>query len=138
MAGWVEPVSVAGIYLARIVELRTKRDTLPGPVRETRTLQWFVAIGTLMLGGGLGELLWRKPEWNAGTFVLGWTCGLASFGIRRSSNASGANQFDASLRGTVLAHRLLLSSQTRLRGRTAIDVLDEIVREVPVPVSDPA
>jgi protein-S-isoprenylcysteine O-methyltransferase Ste14 len=88
MAGWLEPLSVAGIYLARIVELRTKRDTLPGPVRETRTLQWFVAIGTLMLGGGLGEFLWRKPEWNAGTFVLGWTCGLASFGIRRSAIAA--------------------------------------------------
>jgi MoxR-like ATPase len=36
----------------------------------------------------------------------------------------------------VLAHRLLLSSQTRLRGRTADDVLDEILREVPVPIVD--
>ena len=36
----------------------------------------------------------------------------------------------------VLAHRLLLSSQTRLRGRTTEDVLDEIVREVPVPIID--
>ena len=38
----------------------------------------------------------------------------------------------------VLAHRLLLSSNTRLRGRTADDVLDEILREVPVPVADRA
>ncbi|MBM4415421.1 MAG: MoxR family ATPase [Chloroflexi bacterium] len=36
----------------------------------------------------------------------------------------------------VLAHRLLLSSQTRLRGRSADDVLDEILREVPVPIAD--
>ena len=36
----------------------------------------------------------------------------------------------------VLGHRLLLSSQTRLRGRTAEDVLDEIVRELPVPIVD--
>ncbi len=36
----------------------------------------------------------------------------------------------------VLAHRLLLSSQTRLRGRTTEDVLDEILREVPVPIVD--
>ncbi len=36
----------------------------------------------------------------------------------------------------VLAHRLLLSSQTRLRGRTADDVLDEILREVPVPIAE--
>jgi MoxR-like ATPase len=38
----------------------------------------------------------------------------------------------------VLGHRLLLSSNTRLRGRTADDVLDEILREVPVPVADAA
>ena len=38
----------------------------------------------------------------------------------------------------VLAHRLLLSSQTRLRGRTTEDVLDEILREVPVPIVDTA
>jgi len=38
----------------------------------------------------------------------------------------------------VLAHRLLLSSNTRLRGRTADDVLDEILRGIPVPVADPA
>ncbi len=36
----------------------------------------------------------------------------------------------------VLAHRLLLSSQTRLRGRTTEDVLDETLREVPVPIID--
>ncbi len=36
----------------------------------------------------------------------------------------------------VLAHRLLLTSQTRLRGRTEGDVLDEILRDVPVPIAD--
>ena len=37
---------------------------------------------------------------------------------------------------TVLAHRLVLSSQTQLRGRTADEVLDEILRSVAVPVAD--
>ena len=36
----------------------------------------------------------------------------------------------------VLAHRILLSSNTRLRGRSADDVLDEILRDIPVPVAD--
>ncbi len=36
----------------------------------------------------------------------------------------------------VLAHRLVLSSQTRLRGRTVDDVLEDILREVPVPIVD--
>ena len=38
----------------------------------------------------------------------------------------------------VLGHRLVLSSQTQLRGRTADDILGEIVRELPVPVADDA
>ena len=36
----------------------------------------------------------------------------------------------------VLSHRLVLSSQTQLRGRTADDLIDEILRELPVPVVD--
>ncbi len=36
----------------------------------------------------------------------------------------------------VLGHRLMLSSQTRLRGRSADDVLDEILSTLPVPISD--
>ncbi|HEY7125333.1 MAG TPA: MoxR family ATPase [Ktedonobacterales bacterium] len=35
---------------------------------------------------------------------------------------------------TVLAHRLIVSSQARLRGRTAEQALTEILQEVPVPV----
>jgi MoxR-like ATPase len=38
----------------------------------------------------------------------------------------------------VLAHRLLLSSQTRLRGGSVDDVLDDILRELAVPVADVA
>jgi MoxR-like ATPase len=38
----------------------------------------------------------------------------------------------------VLGHRLLLSSNTQLRGRTAGDVIDEILAALPVPVADAA
>jgi MoxR-like ATPase len=38
----------------------------------------------------------------------------------------------------VLSHRLQLSSNSRLRGRDADEVIDEILRSVPVPVADPA
>ncbi|MCC7367060.1 MAG: MoxR family ATPase [Chloroflexi bacterium] len=38
------------------------------------------------------------------------------------------------LAGPVLGHRLLLTSQARLRGRTELSVLDEIVSATPVPV----
>ncbi|MFN8638263.1 MAG: MoxR family ATPase [Dehalococcoidia bacterium] len=36
----------------------------------------------------------------------------------------------------VLAHRLVLGSQTRLRGRSVDDVLDEVIRDTPVPIAD--
>jgi MoxR-like ATPase len=39
-----------------------------------------------------------------------------------------------SLAGVVLSHRLLLTSQARLRGRTELTVLDDIVAATPVPV----
>ena len=62
MATSLSVLSVLGIYLARMVELRTKRDTIAGQVRETRTLTWFVITGTLMLVGALAEFFWRQPE----------------------------------------------------------------------------
>ena len=88
MATWLAVISVLGIYLARMVELRAKRETIPGPVRETRTLRMFVAVGTLMLVGATTEFFWRRPEWNTTTFALGWACALASIGIRRSAIAA--------------------------------------------------
>ena len=42
------------------------------------------------------------------------------------------------LAAAALGHRLVLSSQTQLRGRTADDVLDEILRDTPVPIADGA
>ncbi len=36
----------------------------------------------------------------------------------------------------VIAHRLVLSSNTRLRGRATGDVLDEVISELPVPIAD--
>jgi len=37
----------------------------------------------------------------------------------------------------VLTHRLITSAQSRLRGRAAHDVLDEVLASVPAPVEEP-
>ncbi|HEX7593577.1 MAG TPA: AAA family ATPase, partial [Anaerolineae bacterium] len=37
----------------------------------------------------------------------------------------------------VLTHRLIISAQTRLRGRTAEQILKDVVNSVPVPVEQP-
>lgn len=80
--------SVVLIYAARLRELNTKRDTIAGPVRETRTLRLFVFCGTLMLALGLAEFFWRKPAWNWAVFGLGWLCALGSFWLRRRAIAA--------------------------------------------------
>ena len=80
--------SVVMIYAARLVELKTRRDTLRGPVLETRTLRLFLLSGTLMLALGLAEHFWRKPDWNGLTFAAGWLCALGSFWLRRRAIAA--------------------------------------------------
>jgi len=79
MASWLAGFSVLGIYLARMAELRTKRNTVSGQVRETRTLQMVVVAGTMMLIGGIGEHFWRQPAGNPVLFIAGWACAAGSF-----------------------------------------------------------
>ncbi len=71
------------IFLVRLKELGTRRETVPGPVRETVTLRLFLLAGALMCGGGIAEFFWRHLSLQWVTFVLGWACVLSSFAIRR-------------------------------------------------------
>lgn len=85
VATGVTVASVLVIYLARIAELRTKRETVAGPVREQTTLRLFVLAGTAMLVGSIVEQLRFQRPFNAGLFVAGWAFAGASFAIRRSA-----------------------------------------------------
>ncbi len=87
-AVWLPVVSVLGIYLARMAELRTKRDTVAGHVMETATLRAFVLTGTLMLAGSITEFLVLDKRLLVSTFAAGWMCALASFVIRRKAIAA--------------------------------------------------
>ena len=80
--------SVLLIYLARMLELGTKRDAVPGPVRERLTLRLFLLAGTLMAVGGIVELfVWRRTL-NGWTFASGLACAIGSFMIRRRAIAA--------------------------------------------------
>lgn len=85
---WLPPLSAICIYVARIVELRTRRNTIAGTVREHLTLRLFVAIGTAMLLGSIVEylLVWRTVSWPF--FVSGWAVALLSIYLRRSAIAA--------------------------------------------------
>ena len=80
--------SVLTIYLARLVELRTKRSTISGPIKETLTLRLFVLAGVLMLGGSMAEFLMRHSSLFWPTFIAGWLCAACSFSIRRRAIAA--------------------------------------------------
>jgi protein-S-isoprenylcysteine O-methyltransferase Ste14 len=78
-------LSVLCVYGARIVELRTRRDTVAGSIRENATLRAFVLIGTLMCIGSIVEFLRVGPPLRPAVFAVGWGLALASFWLRRSS-----------------------------------------------------
>lgn len=80
--------SVLLIYLARMVELKKKRNTIAGPVKENLTLRLFMLAGTLMLVGSITEFLLRHSSLFWPTFVAGWACALLSFSIRRRAIAA--------------------------------------------------
>lgn len=80
--------SVLAIYLARMLELGTRRDTISGPVRERWTLRLFMVAGMLMLAGSLAEFFLRPLRVDWRLVGAGWLCALASFLIRRRAIAA--------------------------------------------------
>jgi protein-S-isoprenylcysteine O-methyltransferase Ste14 len=80
--------SVLVIYLARMVELKAKRNTIRGPVKENLTLRLFMLAGTFMLVGAITEFLLRHSALWWPTYVAGIACAIASFAIRRRAIAA--------------------------------------------------
>ena len=95
VATGVAVASALVIYFARIAELRTKRETVAGPVREQTTLRLFVLAGSAMLVGSIVEQLRFARPFSIGLFVAGWRSPprRSRFAARRSarSGASGAS-----------------------------------------------
>src|SRR5689334_20669494 len=89
IVGLLPILSVAAIFLARMAELKTKRNTIAGFVQENLTFRLFMLAGVLMVGGGSWEYLQvnhGRPSWIA--FAAGWACGLFSFVLRRQAIAA--------------------------------------------------
>ncbi|MBC8001299.1 MAG: isoprenylcysteine carboxylmethyltransferase family protein [Opitutaceae bacterium] len=76
-------LSIVAIFLARILELGTKRNIVAGPIRENITLRLFILTGIIMLASTLTELFLTQPEINWWLFGGGWLVAIASFVIRR-------------------------------------------------------
>ena len=81
-------LSIVAIFLARILELRTKRNIVAGPIKENLTLRLFIVTGVIMLASTLAELILTQPKINWMLFVCGWLIAIASFVIRRRAIAA--------------------------------------------------
>ena len=81
-------VVAAAIYFFRVVELRTRRETVRGSIRESFTLKLFVLAGTAMFVGGLAEFFLRGRQWSWPTLGLGAACALVSFTVRHQAIAA--------------------------------------------------
>jgi len=84
------PILVALIvYLVRIAEVKTKRNTIPGKVQENLTFNLFLIIGTAMTFGSVAEyIFFRKGDFSWIALGLGIVCAIASFKIRWAAIAA--------------------------------------------------
>jgi len=81
-------ISAVGIFVARVSEVGTKRDTIAGPVRENVTFLLFFFIGIFMLAGSILEYICRGWNISWPMFALGWVSAICSFAIRRRTIAA--------------------------------------------------
>ena len=81
-------ISVVAIYIARLIELGTKRELIAGQIRENLTLRLFLLAGTVIFAGAIAEYLGLRPGLRWGPFSAGWVCAVASFAIRRQAIAA--------------------------------------------------
>jgi len=83
------PIFLAAvIYIARLAEIGTKRDTIAGPVRENLTLRLFLLVGTAVTFGSLVEYLLPHGPISWLAVAAGVVCSGCSFWLRRSAIAA--------------------------------------------------
>lgn len=83
------PIAVAlAVYAIRLIEINRKRDTVPGPVRETTTLRLFILIGTFMTFGSMIEYMLRGGGFSWAALAGGIVCAIVSFKLRWNAIAA--------------------------------------------------
>ena len=85
---WIPPIAALVLYAARIIELRTRRQTIAGPIRENLTLRLFICLGTVMLVGSFLEYFLQNKTVSWPFFGVGLAAALFSFYIRRQAIAA--------------------------------------------------
>jgi MoxR-like ATPase len=141
------PTEEGEVEVLRRFEGRSPLDTLQSVVDASELLRLSETLPSVHVEDAIAEYVVRlcRATREHVAFDLG-ASPRASLALFRASRALAAMDGRDYVRPDdvkrlaqpVLSHRLVLSSQTRLRGRTAEDVLDEILHDVAVPVVDNA
>ncbi|MDB6172224.1 MAG: isoprenylcysteine carboxylmethyltransferase family protein [Chthoniobacteraceae bacterium] len=79
---YIPLIAAAVVYVIRMVEIKTKRETIPGEIREHLTFTLFLLIGTSMTIGSVGEYITRGGGFSWAALGAGIACAAASFRLR--------------------------------------------------------
>ena len=79
------PAAALAVFLARMLEVFTKREVVAGKKFESVTFRLFMLCGILIVVGGIVEFYARHLVLWWPTFSAGVFCSVASFVIRRSA-----------------------------------------------------
>ena len=85
LAHFLPLAAVLAIYSARMSEVFTKREVVPGKRRESVTFAIFMFCGLLMVIGGIAEFRLRGLTLWWPTFTVGVALSVASFALRRAA-----------------------------------------------------
>ena len=78
----------AAIYIVRLIEINTKRNTIAGKVRENVTLRLFMLVGTTLFTAAMVEFFLRGMILSWPWLIAGVVCALVSFWLRRQAIAA--------------------------------------------------
>jgi protein-S-isoprenylcysteine O-methyltransferase Ste14 len=79
---YIPLLAAAVVYIIRMVEIKTKRDTISGTIRERLTFTLFLVTGTGMTIGSVSEYIIRGGGFSWIALGAGIGCAAASFRLR--------------------------------------------------------
>jgi protein-S-isoprenylcysteine O-methyltransferase Ste14 len=78
----------AAIYIVRLMEINTKRNTISGKISENLTLRLFLLVGTALFVGSIAEYFLGGKIVSWPWIIAGCLCGIFSFWLRRKAIAA--------------------------------------------------
>lgn len=85
-------LTALAVSIGRLLEVKKKRDTVAGPVRENFTFRFFVLVGGFMTLGSIAEYYFRggyvSPSFSWISYAIGVLVAIVSFKLRWAAIAA--------------------------------------------------